>query len=245
VEERRTNDTVVDDPDDYYSGMLEFNEEPTGIWENGWMFYEETEGTRIPMNFMLAVAMREGVPGAEMEYENWMKMANRVSKSLKVVKEYHEDTEESPEQQQEDEYEARWRSHQQQMEQRDRPWAPSPIRSGQRQQHFQQPMPNATPTYQYHRQQANGTPPTIPRTPVHGSINGDRSSNQAPNGCSAKKHREEEYLMGYTGVPTLTIEDLERLGFLDPTESIDTIGPAHYSLMSTYEGNKYDGYMLS
>jgi hypothetical protein len=171
-----------------------------------------------------------------------MKMANRVSKSLKVVKDYLEEEKESPEQQQEDEYEARWRSHQQQMDQRERPWAPSPIRSGQRQQQFQQPMPNATPTYQYQRQQAHGPPPAIPRTPMNGSISGDRWSNPAPNGCSAKKRREEEYLMGYTGVPTLTIEDLERLGFSDPTESIDTIGPAHYLLMTAYEGNTYDGF---
>jgi hypothetical protein len=105
----------MDDPEEYYSGMLEFNVEPSGIWENGWMFYDESDGTRIPMNFMLAVAMREGVPGAELEYENWMKMATRVSKSLKVVKECDEEGEEgeSQDHNREDEYEARWRSHQQ------------------------------------------------------------------------------------------------------------------------------------
>jgi hypothetical protein len=48
--------------------------------------------------------------------------------------------------------------------------------------------------------------------------------------------------MGYTGVPQLQIEDLERLGFQNPEESIDTIGAAHYSLMMNYEGTKYDGY---
>jgi hypothetical protein len=75
------------------------------------------------------------------------------------------------------------------------------------------------------------------------SINGDRSSQHAQTGYSAKKSREEDYLMGYTGVPTLTLEDLERLGFMEPVASFDTIGPAHYSLMTTYEGNKYDGYI--
>jgi hypothetical protein len=228
--------------------MLEFNVEPSGIWENGWMFYDESDGTRIPMNFMLAVAMREGVPGAELEYENWMKMATRVSKSLKVVKECDEEGEEgeSQDHNREDEYEARWRSHQQQMDQRERPWAPSPIRSSSRHNSFHQSSPIQQHQNNQHWNQANAPPnappPPTPRTPKFGSINGERSGNPAQMGYSVKKCREEEYLMGYTGVPSLTQEDLERLGFLDPVETFDTIGPAHYSLMNTYEGNKYDGY---
>lgn len=48
--------------------------------------------------------------------------------------------------------------------------------------------------------------------------------------------------MGYAGVPQLQIEDLVRLGFQKPEESIDTIGASHYSLMMNYEGTKYDSY---
>jgi hypothetical protein len=48
----------------------------------------------------------------------------------------------------------------------------------------------------------------------------------SPKGWSAKKAKEEDYLMGYTGVPQLYQEDLERLGFQNPAESMNTIGTA-------------------
>jgi hypothetical protein len=83
--ESRQN-VVEEEDDDPHQWMLEFNVTPTGMWENGWMFYDDTDG-RIPLNYTLAVAMREGVPGAELEYEHWLAMAKRVSKTLKVVTE--------------------------------------------------------------------------------------------------------------------------------------------------------------
>jgi hypothetical protein len=73
-------------------------------------------------------------------------------------------------------------------------------------------------------------------------MNNFTSDIPTPKGWSDKKAKEEDSLMGYTGVTQLNQEDLERLGFQNPEESIDTIGPAHYSLMMNYEGTRYDGY---
>jgi hypothetical protein len=111
---RQQMNVEEDQDDDPHQWMLEFNVTPTGMWENGWMFYNDTEG-RIPLNYTLAVAMREGVPGAELEYEHWLEMAKRVSKTLRVITEdYYENYDPDREEQagmdennQETEYELR------------------------------------------------------------------------------------------------------------------------------------------
>jgi hypothetical protein len=241
--------------DDPHQWMLEFNVTPTGMWENGWLFYDDTDG-RIPLNYTLAVAMREGVPGAELEYEHWLAMAKRVSKSLKVLTEDYENYDPERDKQereqrhtQQEDYDLRWQQFQQANEQRERPW------NEQRERSWGSPHNggrNQRGPVQYSHNSGRNNPSTPQPTNQFNSplrqqyqkspMQGSTMDVNSPRGWSAKKAREEDYLMGYAGVPQLEIEDLMRLGFQHPENSIDTIGTAHYSLMINYEGTKYDGY---
>jgi hypothetical protein len=200
--------------------------------------------------------MREGVPGAELEYEHWLAMAKRVSKSLKVLTEDYENYDPERDKQereqrhtQQEDYDLRWQQFQQANEQRERPW------NEQRERSWGSPHNggrNQRGPVQYSHNSGRNNPSTPQPTNQFNSplrqqyqkspMQGSTMDVNSPRGWSAKKAREEDYLMGYAGVPQLEIEDLMRLGFQHPENSIDTIGTAHYSLMINYEGTKYDGY---
>jgi hypothetical protein len=204
------------DPEDF----LEFLVDATGTWTNGWMFYEDSDGKRIPLNHRLAMAAVEGVKGAEYEYQQWRLLADRLAPTLAVAArvdsqavDYQDDHSRLDE-----EYAMRWEESQRKNDHachgyKQQPWRPSP-------------SPINSTQFQFNSQQS----PLSQKPPL------------TPSSKSAQD-RMMKYLMGMDGVPTLTQVDFERLGFQDARASYEAVSTLHYALMTNYEGSRYEGFI--
>jgi hypothetical protein len=202
-------------PEDF----LEFLVDASGSWTNGWMFYEDDEGKKIPLNHKLATEALDGVKGAEYEYQQWRLMADRIAPTLSVAARVVPQpmSQQDDESRLDEEYAMRWEENHRRTENarhqgyNQQPWQPSPINSSQFQ--FQ---PQSTPMSQKQ-----------PTTPL----------------STSAQERMMKYLMGMDGVPTLTQVDFERLGFQNARASYEAVSTLHYALMTNYEGSRYEGFI--